>query len=444
MSKKIYRTWKDDLKLWVFYALMAGTAAGLILFMAPRIYIFMRTLDWGVLVQKRMLYSRWVLQGLLMTLRISSVSMVFALILGTLVGIGRLSRFRIVRAFCTPYVEFFRNTPLLVQLFFWYFGTSILLDMVASFFAMGKGLMPGTAAYLQGQVLAMKDYYNHGDSEFISGVVGLTIYTSAFIAEVVRAGIMAIPHGQTEAARSTGLNTFQTLRSVILPQAFRVIIPPLISQFLNLTKNSSQAMAIGVAEMTYMARQVEANTFRGFEAFSIATLLYMMISLTVSFLLNRYDRAISIPVMVKKKQRLLSLRGSSPGYRLGKVFAFLSLGAGVMVLYQSMTLILKGAWLPGFSLATVGLWVVFAAFAAANRPSWGLGVVRGALIFGGLAVFFDLLQRLNTGLTAFTAPVDQVILPVAWTAVYGLAAAFWWHYFDRREVLFVYKGDGGP
>ncbi len=154
-------------------------------------------------------------------------------------------------------------------------------------------------------------------------MVGLSVYTSAFIAETVRAGIQAIPHGQTEAARSSGLSGLQTLRLVILPQAFRIIIPPLLSQMLALTKNSAQAMAIGVAEVTYMARQVEANTFKGFEAFTVATGLYMVISFLMSWLLNRYDHAISIPEMAIRKQRL-----DGPAGRAGRLLPRAGLRAG--------------------------------------------------------------------------------------------------------------------
>ena len=121
-------------------------------------------------------------------------------------------------------------------------------------------------------------------------MVSLTIYTSAFIAEEIRSGILSIPKEQLEASRATGLSFIQAMSYVVLPQAFRIVIPTLISQFLNLTKNSSLAMTIGVMELTYMARQIESYSFRGFEAFTVATLLYIMLSLIISLCINIYNK----------------------------------------------------------------------------------------------------------------------------------------------------------
>jgi polar amino acid transport system permease protein len=168
--------------------------------------------------------------------------------------------------FAAAYTEFFRNTPLLVQIFFWYFGSdAVLPDFV-------------------NQWLYQQDF------EFAAATIALTVYTSAFIAEDIRSGIFAIPKTQLEASRATGLSFIQAMRYVILPQALRIVVPPLISQFLDLIKNSSLAMTIGVMELTYMARQIESYTFHGFEAFTISTLIYLSISLVVSFGINFYSR----------------------------------------------------------------------------------------------------------------------------------------------------------
>lgn len=128
------------------------------------------------------------------------------------------------------------------------------------------------------------------DFEFAAGVISLTVYTAAFIAEEIRSGIFAIPKTQLEASRACGLSFLQAMRYVILPQAFRIIIPPLISQFLNLIKNSSLVMTIGVMDLTYMARQIESYSGRGFEAFTVSTLIYLCISLIVSFAVTQYNK----------------------------------------------------------------------------------------------------------------------------------------------------------
>ncbi len=126
--------------------------------------------------------------------------------------------------------------------------------------------------------------------EFSAAVIALTIYTSAFIAEDIRSGIRSIPKEQMEAARSAGFSYLRSMQYIILPQAIRITIPPLINQFLNLTKNSSLAMTIGVAELTYQARQVESYTFKGYEAFSAATLVYVLLSFVITALVNLYDK----------------------------------------------------------------------------------------------------------------------------------------------------------
>ena len=211
-------------------------------------------------------YRGWIIQGLLITLKISAISIILSLLLGTIVTTLRMTKIRVLEWICLSYIEFFRNTPLLVQIFFWYFGSYVIFPDSVN------------------QWLYAHDY------EFAIGVLSLSIYTAAFIAEEIRAGIFAIPKNQLEASRATGLSFIQAYRYVILPQAFRIIIPPLISQFLNLIKNSSLVMTIGVMDLTYMTRQIESYSFRGFEAFTVATLLYIAISLIVSFFITMYNK----------------------------------------------------------------------------------------------------------------------------------------------------------
>lgn len=220
--------------------------------------------DWGILLA--IPYREWLLSGIKITLTLSATSIFLSLIAGIIISVMRLSPLKPLSWFSKGYIEFFRNTPLLIQIFFWYFGSDAILPK-----AVNKWL------YLQ-------------DFEFSAAVIALTIYTSAFIAEDIRSGITSIPKEQMEAARASGFSYLESMRYVILPQAFRIVIPPLIGQFLNLTKNSSLAMTIGVAEITYQARQIESYTFKGFEAFTAATLIYIALSLVISLLVNVYKK----------------------------------------------------------------------------------------------------------------------------------------------------------
>lgn len=211
-------------------------------------------------------YRDWIIQGLIITLKISAISIVLSLLLGTVVTTLRMTKIRILEWITFSYIEFFRNTPLLIQIFFWYFGSSMIFPESLN------------------QWLYAHDY------EFAVGVFSLTLYTAAFIAEEIRSGIISIPKEQMESSRATGLSFVQAMSYVVLPQAFRIVIPTLISQFLNLIKNSSLVMTIGVMDLTYMTRQIESYSFRGFEAFTVATLLYIAISLIISFAITLYNR----------------------------------------------------------------------------------------------------------------------------------------------------------
>ena len=222
--------------------------------------------DWHLVMSGE--YAQWLKEGFVTTLEISAVSIVLAIVLGTIIAVFRLSKVKPLEWISMAYTEFFRNTPLLVQIFFWYFGSEAVLPT------------------------SVNEWLYAQDFEFWAGVISLTVYSSAFVAEEIRSGIFSIPKTQLEASRAAGLSFLQAMGYVILPQAFRIIIPPLISQCLNIIKNSSLVMTIGVAELTYMARQIESYTFHGFEAFTISTCLYIMISLVVSLCMNVYDKKI--------------------------------------------------------------------------------------------------------------------------------------------------------
>lgn len=227
------------------------------------------TFDWSIITSGK--YFDWLVSGLLTTLKLSALSIVLAFLMGLLIAVMRMSDNKPVRWVAHAYLEFFRNTPLLVQIFFWYFGSYKILPM------------------------AVNDWLNNNGFEFAAAAIALTIYTSAFIAEDIRSGVLSIPKEQMEAARSAGFSYLRSMQHIILPQAIRITIPPLVNQFLNVVKNSSLAMTIGVMEITYQARQVESYTFKGFEAFTAATVVYLFLSITITSLVNLYnDKVLNI------------------------------------------------------------------------------------------------------------------------------------------------------
>lgn len=203
-----------------------------------------------------------ILKGLWVTVKLTAISALIGLVLGTVLGLSRLSDFKPLRYTATCIVEFFRNTPLLVVLFFFYF------------------------AFPRALPDAPREWLFSLQFEFWTAAVAVGMYTSAFMAEVIRAGLQSIPKGILEASYSSGLNYLQVLRTIILPLAFREIIPPLGSEFLNNMKNTSLAMFVGVADMTWQAQQAEALTFKGFEATTAASVMYLCFSLLISFVLN--------------------------------------------------------------------------------------------------------------------------------------------------------------
>ncbi|MGA9379597.1 MAG: ABC transporter permease subunit [Phormidium sp.] len=223
--------------------------------------------------------------GLINTLRVMAIGLISATIVGVIVGVARLSDNWLVRKLAMIYVEILRNTPLLLQLLFWYFAIFLKLPQSRnpiSFFGIislsNQGLLlPGKIALYP---------------EFLTLILGLTLYTAAFIAEIIRGGIQAVPKGQWEAARSLGLKPLQLMRLVVFPQALRVIIPPLTSQYLNLAKNSSLAIAIGFPDIYAIASTTNNITGRAVEVILIIMITYLTISLSISLLLNFYNRRI--------------------------------------------------------------------------------------------------------------------------------------------------------
>jgi len=216
----------------------------------------------------------WLLQGLLVTLAISALAWVLAVALGVLAGALRTVPFRPLRALATFYVEFFRNVPLLVWMFFWYFGVPPLLP-------------EGMRNWL----------FDHG-AEFWAAMFALGVYHGARFSEVMRSGIQAIPRTQFEAAQAMGFSTWQAYRLVILPVALRLIVPPATSESLNLLKNSSVALTISVAELTFQTRQIETYTARAIEALTAGTLIYLALCLSIATIMARVERKLAIPGLI--------------------------------------------------------------------------------------------------------------------------------------------------
>ncbi|SEI20800.1 amino acid ABC transporter permease [Pseudomonas fuscovaginae UPB0736] len=209
-------------------------------------------------------YLKWLFDGFVLTVALSVVVCLVATALGFLVCLARLSGSRWLAWPARSYLALLRNTPLLVQLFFWYFGVTALLpeDLVSWL------NLPHDVS-IAGVTLTWPSF------EFIAGFWGLTLYTSAFIAEEFRAGVASVRAQQREAGLAMGLRPAQVWRYVVLPQALRTALGPLLGQYMNALKNSSLTMAIGLAELSYASRQVETETFKTFQVFGFATLLYI-------------------------------------------------------------------------------------------------------------------------------------------------------------------------
>lgn len=311
-------------------------------------------------------YGRTFVVGLLNTALVSVLGIMLATVLGFLIGIARLSSNWLVNRFATVYIEIFRNIPLLLQIFFWYFavlqalpsprqsyslgeavflnvrglyfpapvfeqGSSIVLLALAvgiiasvciNIWANNKQRLTGQQTPMGRIILALciglpllayfvtgmpisADYpqlkgfnYRGGISilpELAALLLALSIYTAAFIAEIVRSGINAVSHGQTEAAMSLGLPRSKTLKLVIIPQAMRIIIPPLTSQYLNLMKNSSLAMAIGYPDLVSVFAGTTLNqTGQAIEIIAMTMGVYLALSLITSALMNLYNRKVAL------------------------------------------------------------------------------------------------------------------------------------------------------
>ena len=210
-------------------------------------------------------FRTWLLQGFVLSLQLAAVTLVLSLPLAMVTALLRLASGALARGIGFCLVEGVRNVPLLAHMLFWYFAAPELLPD-----AVGQWL------------------YEHG-AEAICAVVALTLYTSAYMAEDIRSGIRAVPSTQFEAARALGFGFLAAMRRIVLPQAVRITVPPLISQTLTLWKNTSIATVIGAAELMYQAQRVESASFRGIETFAVTTVAYLTVSLLITALAAWYQ-----------------------------------------------------------------------------------------------------------------------------------------------------------
>ena len=223
-------------------------------------------------------YLWWLWNGFLVTLAISFFTIIFSTILGFLLVIAQQSRIKLIKGIVMGYNAIFRYSPLLPQLFFWYFGIGNLLPTEFKMW-----LFDEPQIQLWFFTLKMPSF------EFIIGFIGLTCYSSAFIAEEFRAGIAGVSVGQQQASLALGLTWWQSMRFIILPQSFCIAFAPLIGQYMNIVKNSSLTMAIGVLELSYVSRQVETESLKTFQDFAIATFLYILAIVIIGTLGNIYQ-----------------------------------------------------------------------------------------------------------------------------------------------------------
>lgn len=216
-------------------------------------------------------YDSLLLQGLLLTLGLTAFSWVLAVVLGTVLAMVRISKNTLCQRAVALYVAYQQNVPMLVHILLWYFGMSNVLP------------------------IALQDYLGKIGNEFIYPAIAIGLCMAAYFSEDIRSGLRAIPHGQHEASRSLGMSFIKSMRHVILPQALRICAPPFINHTVLLFKNTSLAMAVGAAELTYAVRDIENQTFLTFQTYLIATLFYLLVSLSLMGLGSFFSHHTRIP-----------------------------------------------------------------------------------------------------------------------------------------------------
>lgn len=215
----------------------------------------MHTLDFGILAE----YWPSMMDGLAMTIRISVLSIIFGTVMGILGAFCRISGNIVIRSIGNVYVEWIRNTPLLIQILFIYFGLGVFFNL----------------------------------SSITASVLALSFFSGAYITEIIRAGIQSIHKGQHEAALSIGMTDFQAMFFIILPQAIKRILPPLAGQFITLIKDSSLVSVIAVTDLTYVAKNIVTTTFRAFEVWLAIAVFYFLLSFSLSLAVRKLEKRLA-------------------------------------------------------------------------------------------------------------------------------------------------------
>ena len=254
-------------------------------------------------------YWRALLAGLVNTVRAVLTGLVGATVLGTVMGVASFSRNGLLRGLARLYVEVVRNIPLLLQLVFWYFVVFLALPNGTAALQLPGLVLAKSGLYLAGLAGSLGEGLRWAGPQLVNGVwqaplritvefaallTALVIYSGAFIAEVVRGGVAAVPKGQWEAASSLGLHWFGTLRHVVLPQALRVIVPGLNTQYISLAKNSSLAVAVGYTDLYSVAETTLNQTGRAVEVVLVLLGTYLALDLFISLLMNGLNRLVQI------------------------------------------------------------------------------------------------------------------------------------------------------
>ncbi len=218
-------------------------------------------------------WGEMLLSGLGWTLGTAFFAWIIAFVLGSIVGVARTTDKAWMQRLGNAYVELFRNIPLIVQFFVWYF------------------VIPGLIPAVKRWVVTL----DPTDHQFVTAIVCLGFFTSARIAEQVRSGIQSLPRGQRNAGYALGLTQIQTYRFVLLPMAYRIIIPPLTSEVMNLIKNTAVAYSIGLVELFFRTREMGEMTFRYFETFAAATVIYVVIAMSANRIMAFIERRVAVP-----------------------------------------------------------------------------------------------------------------------------------------------------
>ena len=217
-------------------------------------------------------YAYLLLDGLMWTVLTALSAWMIAFLIGSLMGVLRTLPSKSANWIAAAWVELFRNIPMLVQLFLWFY---VFPEVLPKAWGTALKQLPNAAFY--------------------TAVVGLGFATSARIAEHVRAGINALPRGQSQASKALGFSTAQSYRYTLLPMAYRIMLPPLTSEFLNLIKNTSIGLTIGLLELTQRARSMYEYSAQVFEAFTAATILYLLLNMTVVTAVRALERRVAVP-----------------------------------------------------------------------------------------------------------------------------------------------------